>query len=191
MGYSIIVQANPEGDENTLNYVLGDSKLLLGMEIEVPLEFRADMQFRDTLMLNIDDNENAQYVEYANLHYRFKNEFPLNIGATLILYDSINDLNLDTIVLNNLGNKLLLTAAPVDADGITIRDQVAEVPGVMELNREQIVNFFNKATKVIIIGELSSYNPQTVSSVKILSNYALDFKFNIEAKIHYQGSIGN
>ena len=106
----------------------------------------------------------------------------------MILYDSINNINLDTLLLNNRGNNFLLTAAPVDENGITIRDQVAEVPGEMELNQEEIDNLINKATKVIIIGEMSSYNPQTVSSVKILSTYSLSFKFNIETKIHYQGS---
>jgi hypothetical protein len=61
----------------------------------------------------------------------------------------------------------------------------------MELNPEQINYFFNEANKAIIIGELKAENPldAVYGSVKVLSNYKLDFKFNIETKIHYQGSL--
>ncbi len=192
IGYNITVLANPDKDEDIQNYMLGDSKLLFGLEMEIPLEFRADLQFRDTVKLNIDDTEDAQYVEYANLHYRFRNEFPLDVGVKLVLLDSTdNNRVLDTILLNNNGNQLLLNAAPVDADGLTIRDQVIEIPGVMELNQEQINNFFNAANKAIVIIELKAENLQdpVYGSVWILSNYRLDFKFNIETHIHYQGSL--
>ncbi|MBN2611326.1 MAG: hypothetical protein JXB00_07200 [Bacteroidales bacterium] len=189
IGFAVNVQANPDGNTGAQNYILGNSQLLLGLEIEVPLEFRADLQFRDTTKLDIEDSEDVQYIEYANLHYRFRNEFPLNVGVTLILHDSISNVNVDTIVVNNRGDKLLLKAAAVDESGISLTEQVAEVPGVMELSSKEIENFFNRANKVIIIGELSSYNPETVSSVKILSTYSLGFKFNIETKIHYTGNI--
>jgi hypothetical protein len=191
IGYQVNIFANPDGDEDVQNYMLGDSKLLLGLEIEVPLEFRADLQFRDTFKLNVEDAEEAQYIEFANLHYRFRNEFPVDIGVKLVLLDSTdNDRVLDTIFLNNSGNQLLLNAAPVDINGLTIRDQVIEVPGAMELNQDQINYFFNVANKAIVIGELKAENPQDAvyGSVKILSDYKLDFKFNIEARIHYQGS---
>ena len=192
IGYNITVSANPDKDENTQNYMLGDSKLLFGLELEIPLEFRANLQFRDTVKLDIEDTEDAQYIEFANLHYRFRNEFPLDIGVKLVLLDSTdNNRILDTILLNNSGNKLLLNAAPVDADGLTIRDQVVEIPGVMELSQDQIDHFFNAANKAIVIGELKAVNPQDAvyGSVRILSNYKLDFKFNIETRIHYQGSL--
>jgi hypothetical protein len=115
----------------------------------------------------------------------------VDIGVKLVLLDSTdNDRVLDTIFLNNSGNQLLLNAAPVDINGLTIRDQVIEVPGAMELNQDQINYFFNVANKAIVIGELKAENPQDAvyGSVKILSDYKLDFKFNIEARIHYQGS---
>lgn len=192
LGYHITVISNPEGDQGFQNYLHGDSRLLFGVDLEIPLEFRADLQFRDTFKIDIEDNEDIQYIEYANLHYRFRNEFPLDIGVKLILLDSMdNHRVIDTIYLNNQGNQLLLNAAPVDADGITIRDQVMEIPGMMELNQDQIINLFNVANKVILIGELKADNPlmEVYHAVKILSNYKLDFKFGIETKIHYQGSV--
>ena len=191
IGYSINVNSNPEGDNGFENYILGDSKLLFGLEIEVPLEFRANLQFRDTFKLEFEDVEDIQYVEYAKLHYTFKNEFPLDIGIKLMLMDSITDTVLDTIYLNKNGNNFFLNAAPVDADGITIRDQVLEIPGVTELSQQQINDLFNVANKVIIVGDLKADNPQDMvyGAVKILSYYSLNFKFGIETKAHYQGSV--
>jgi hypothetical protein len=192
IGYHIKVISNPEGDQGFQNYMHGDSKLLFGVDLEIPLEFRADLQFRDTFKIDIEDNDNIGYIEYANLHYRFRNEFPLDIGVKLVLLDSLdNHRVIDTIFLNNQGNQLLLNAAPVDAEGITIRDQVLEIPGMMELNQDQIINLFNVANKVILIGELKADNPlmDVYHAVKILSNYKLDFKFGIETKIHYRGSV--
>ncbi len=192
IGYHITVISNPEGDQGFQNYLHGDSKLLFGMDLEIPLEFRADLQFRDTFKIDIEDNDEVGYIEYANLHYRFRNEFPLDIGVKLVLLDSMdNNRVIDTIYLTNQGNQLLLNAAPVDEKGITIRDQVMEIPGMMELNQDQIINLFNVANKVILIGELKADNPlmEVYHAVKILSSYKLDFKFGIETKIHYQGSM--
>lgn len=192
IGFDITVMANPDKDTSLQNYIHGDSELQFGLEMEIPLEFRADLQFRDTVRLDIDSAEVSSHIEYARLHYRFRNEFPLDIGVKMILLDSTdNHRVLDTIQVNNSGNQLLLNAAPVDANGVTIREEVIEVPGFMELNPEQINYLFNVANKAIIIGEIKAENPlDTVyGSVKVLSNYKLDFKFNIETKIHYQGSL--
>ena len=115
----------------------------------------------------------------------------MDIGIKLMLMDSITDTVLDTIYLNKNGNNFFLNAAPVDADGITIQDQVLEIPGVTELTEQQINDLFNVANKVIIVGDLKADNPQDMvyGAVKILSYYSLNFKFGIETKAHYQGSV--
>jgi hypothetical protein len=189
IGYNATIMSNPDGDTSANNFVLGNSELLIGMEVEIPLEFRADLQIRDTLKFEIDDSEEAEYIEYANLHYRFRNEFPLDIDAILILYDSINLVNIDTIKLNEQSGYLFLNAAPVDADGLTILEQVLEIPGVVSLGQDEINAIFNEANKVIIVGSFRSYDPENVSSVKLLDSYKLDFKFNLETKLYYKGSL--
>ncbi len=189
IGYSATAMTNPNGDTSANNFVLGNSELLIGMEVEVPLEFRADLQLRDTLKLEIDDIDEAEYIEYANLHYLFRNEFPINIDGILILYDSINDVNIDTVSLNEQGDYLFINAAPVDGNGITILDQVLETPGIMPLDQDAIIAMFNEANKVILVGSFSSYDPDNVSSIKLLDSYKLDFRFNLEAKINYKGSL--
>ncbi len=186
-----VLAANPGGNTAVTNFVLGNSRINVGLDVEIPLEFRSNLQFRDTLKLDIENVDETKYIEYANLHYWFTNEFPVNINASVILYDSINNINLDTIKLNETTGQVFLQAAPVDANGITLLDQVQETTGFTGLNSAEINNLFNVANKMIIIGNFSSYDPDNVSSVKILSTYELKFKFGVEAKAHYTDNINN
>jgi hypothetical protein len=195
IGFGITAQANPGGDTTANNFVLWDSKILLGMEVKVPLEFRANLQFKDTfkLDLDIDSTEEIDYIEYVGLSYSFRNEFPINIDADMVLHDSITDTNLDTIRLNQSEDEYFLTAAPVDTAGITSMDEVREYTGEIILTEDQIETFLNDANQLIIIAKFISFGaeagindvPAPVKSVLIMKNYSLDFKFNIDARIHY------
>ena len=187
IGYDLTVYANPDGDTTVTNFVLYNSELLIGLDVEIPLEFRADLQFRDTLKFNldIDTTEEIDYIEYARLFYIFRNEFPINIDADVILYDSISDTNIDTLQLNETGDDYFLNAAPVDAEGETIIEEVREYEGTIDLDEDMAYKLFNDANKLIIIGTFSSFDPDNVSSVKILKSYSLDFKFGIDARINY------
>ncbi|MBN2349360.1 MAG: hypothetical protein JXJ22_11005 [Bacteroidales bacterium] len=185
IGFDGTILANPEGDTTVSNFVLDDSQITVGIDIEVPFEFRADIQFRDTFNLSIDDIDAAEYIESADLHYWFTNEFPVNIGATIFLYDSISSTVLDTIRLNDIGDNLLLTAAPVDSDGITIIDEVVEQTGKITLTNDEINNLVFNTNKIIVVGEFSSID--TAPYVTILNTYKIKFKFGIEARAHYEG----
>ena len=191
IGTNATVKANPPGYASGSNYVLGDSRLDVDMRIEVPLEFRADLELRDTVKIDLGDDEltDSKYIEFARLHYKIRNEFPINIDGYVILYDSINNISYDTIQFNDLTDHLFIEAAPVDADGITMMGQVVEIPGVIDLSRSEIDHLFNEANKLIIVGKLSSYNPSTVSSVAILDYYKLNFRFNLETKVYYRGTL--
>lgn len=191
VAFNGVLAANPSGNTTATNFILGNSKINVGLDVEIPLEFRANLQFRDTVKLDIENVDETKYVEYANLHYWFTNEFPVNIDASVILYDSINNINLDTLKLNETTGQVFLQAAPVDANGITLFDQVQETTGYTGLKSDEINNLFNVANKMIIIGNFSSYDPDNVSSVKILSSYELKFKFGVEAKVHYTDNINN
>jgi hypothetical protein len=187
IGYDLSVYANPDGDTTAKNFVSYDSELLIGLDVEIPLEFRANLQFRDTLKfdLNSDTTEEIDYIEYARLFYIFRNEFPINIDASLILYDSITDTNIDTLSLNENGDTYFLNAAPVDDQGETILEEVREFEGEIDIEEDMAYKLFNDANKLIIIGKFTSYDPGNVSSVKILRSYKLDFKFGLDAKINY------
>ena len=195
IGFGISVMANPDGDTTSTNFVFYDSKILLGMEIEVPLEFRANLQFRDTFNLDfkIDSGNEIDYIEHAGLSYSFRNEFPVNLDANMILYDSITGTNLDTLQLNESGDEFFLNAAPVDQYGLTSLEDVREFRGEIILDQNEIDNFFNEANKIIVVASFSSYGAgigindvsSPVRSVKIMKDYSLDFRFNIDAEILY------
>lgn len=178
------VVANP-GSTDARNFVLKSSRARVGLEVELPLAFEANLQIRDTFKLDMKDTKAGDFVEYANLHYRIRNEFPVNIGPYLILYDSVAGINLDTIYLAESLSEPFIKAAPVDANGITIYSQVQEYTGVIEFDRELIDNFFNAANKIIVVGSFSSYQNE---NVVILSTYKFDFRFNLEAQINHQTS---
>jgi hypothetical protein len=187
VGYNLSIVANPGKDTTISNFVLYSSEIIYNMEVEIPLEFRADLQFRDTLKFDLSEDtvEEIDYVEYARLYYIFRNEFPVNIEPYLVLYDSITDIKIDTILLNETGDNYFLNAAPVDSEGITIIEQVREYEGMIELDEDKIYKLLNEANKLIIAGAFSSYDPDNVSSVKILKSYKLDFKFGLDTQIHY------
>lgn len=190
VGYIANAAANP-GSFTGLNYALGDSKFILGMEVEIPLEFRANLTLRDTLNLDLgfeDSDDEIDYVEYARLNYQIRNEFPINFDASIILYDSINDIKYDTIDLNE-GDEGLITAAPVDANGISIINQVEELRGSILLTKDEIYNLLNNANKIILVAKISSTDPLNVPSVKILNYYKFNFKTFLECEILYKGSL--
>ncbi|MBN1414134.1 MAG: hypothetical protein JW973_03445 [Bacteroidales bacterium] len=181
--------ANP-GASDARNFVLKNSNLQVGIDLEVPLAFKADLQLRDTIKLDVDKPEAIEYVEYANLHYRIRNEFPVNLHPYIILYDSIADINLDTIFFTEspADTVFFIPAAPVDENGVTITSQVNEVTGVIRLDEALIDHFFMDANKIIMVGSFSSYQ---TNNVVILTTYKFDFKFNLEAKIRYTGNLND
>ncbi len=187
VGYDLSVVANPGKDTTTSNFVLYNSEIIYDMEVEIPLEFRADLQFRDTLKFDLSEDtvEEIDYIEYARLYYIFRNEFPINIDPYLVLYDSITDIKIDTIFLNETGENYFLNAAPVDSEGETIIEQVREYEGMISLDEDLVYKLLNEANKLIIVGMFSSYDPDNVRSVKILKSYKLDFRFGLDTKIHY------
>ncbi len=187
IGYDLSVNANPDGDTTAKNFVSYDSELIIGLDVEIPLEFRANLQFRDTLKfdLDVDTAEEIDYIEYARLFYVFRNEFPINIDASVVLYDSITDTNIDTLRFNENDDFYFLNAALVDNQGETILEEVREFKGTINIEEDMAYKLFNDANKLIIIGKFTSYDPENVSSVKILKSYKLDFKFGLDAKINY------
>jgi hypothetical protein len=187
IGYNLTITANPAKDTTTSNYVFYNSEVVYNMEVEIPLEFRADLQFRDTLKFNLgaDTTEEIDYIEYARLYYSFRNEFPINLDPFLILYDSITDTRIDTIKLNETGDNYFINAAPVDSEGESIIGEVREFEGTINLDEDKIYKLLNEANKLIIVGKFSSFDPDNVSSVKILKSYSLDFKFGLDASINY------
>jgi hypothetical protein len=173
----------------TNNWAIKESGLLIDVEVEVPMEFRADLTYSDTIKIserNEDEEQDDSYeVEYANLFYKFRNYFPIGFGGDIIVYDSINDINLGVIDLNPDNGGLLLNPAPVDANGNVQRDQVQLYEDSIELDPSLAEDILTIATHLIFSAQLSTTDFSSSTNVRIGVSNNLEFQFGIEAKGKY------
>lgn len=167
----------------TLNWALYDSELIVGVDIEVPLELKANLTYTDSIKIRDEVNENvlAFEIDYADLHYTFENGFPIGFGGTLILYDSIADIILDTINLNPVGG-LLIKPAPVDAGGDVLYEEIPEQKGSVRIDAPAAEAILNTATHIIFKAQLITSDYGSVNSVRVGVNSFLKFHFGIDAK---------
>ena len=121
INYSGGATVNPLGKQGWDNFVTGESSVVAGLEIEIPLEFGADnLTLQDTIEnpLKPEDSEededfSVDDIEFASLHLFVNNGFPLEIGFKIQLYDSVAGQ-----VLSTLDVPVLFPAAPVDGNGV-------------------------------------------------------------------------
>lgn len=166
----------------TNNFVNRNSEMLLGLDIELPLEFRSDLTYCDTLdnPLFDDSGDALGYdFEYLDLYSRFKNTFPISFDITLVLFDSVRQEVVDSIDLNSNSDEPYISAAPVDANGIVITSQVTEKISVTELNTEKANNLLMKADHLILKAKIRTYE---ATSVKVLQTSRIDFQIALNAK---------
>ncbi len=178
--FSGTAKSNPEGDPGYQNFVTYDSRIEGTAEIEIPMHFKADLELVDTIELDLGDNENVDFVEWAEIFFYVSNEFPLTVDVDFVIYDTITGARLDSVKFD------VLKAAPVNASGIVIKDQVDRVEKSIYLDQEFADNLFKSSTKIIITGKLKTTEEDGVSrDIKILTHYALNFQVSADAKIHY------
>jgi hypothetical protein len=90
----------------TKSFLEVGSKAYIDMEAFLPLDLRADSLFyQDTVsyeksdLSDLNDLEEDETLDLKDVivHLEIENMYPLNIGASIIIHDSINNLNLETI----------------------------------------------------------------------------------------------
>ncbi len=184
--YSGEATVNPSGNQGWDNFVMGESSVVAGLEIEIPLEFRAKLTLQDTLEnpLKPEDSEEDEdfginNVEFARLFLYVNNGFPLEIGFSIQLYDSVEDQ-----VLATLDVPVLFPAAPVDGNGV--------VTGPTEDTTSIVItgDFLENleiADELIVRGSLNTYNS---GAVKILTTYTIEFRLGVSTKVSYEFDFG-
>lgn len=180
-----------EDSLTSTNYALWDSKLNVGLEIEIPLELRADLTYQDSIKLDtlIDDEAAVVEIEYLNIDYWFENYFPIGFGTELILVDTIKNVTLDTISFNATSGQLFLSPAPVDANGDVLKDQVQRVDGVITLTKSAAENLINSAATHLVVQATIITTER--SSVKVKSDCKLDFHLGLDGKLKYTTTLNN
>ncbi len=178
--FSGTARSNPEGDPTYQNFVTYDSRIEGTAEIEIPMHFKADLELVDTVALDLGDNEDVDFVEWAEIFFYVSNEFPLTVDVDFVIYDTITGARLDSVRFD------VLKAAPVNASGIVIKDQVDRVEKSIYFDQEFADNIFKSSTKIIITGKLKTTEEDGIArDIKILTHYALNFQVSADAKIHY------
>ena len=188
INYSGGATVNPLGKQGWDNFVTGESSVVAGLEIEIPLEFRANnITLQDTLEnpLKLEDSDDDEdfginNVESASLFLYVNNGFPLEIGFSIQLYDSVADQ-----VLATLDVPVLFPAAPVDGNGV-VTGPTEDTTSIV-ITGEFLENL-EIADELIVRGSLNTYNS---GAVKILTIYTIEFRLGVSTEVSYEFDFGN
>jgi hypothetical protein len=178
--FSGSAKMNPAGDPTHIrnNYIFGNSRFLGSLEVELPLEFSINnIQFADTVDNFLDSkNTSGSSLKPENfgllrVDLNAKNGFPLGISLKMSLYNSTSH-----TIIKEVNASDLLKAAPVDAAGKSTG--TSETSTKIEFTKD-FFGSVNKADKIIFRFVLNTTNN---SSVKIYSDYRIDFKAALVVK---------
>ncbi len=178
---------NPDGFQGWSNFFSFDSRILLGLEVEVPLEFKMqNLQLQDTLdnPFYNDPSDSSKFslkdLEYVKLHLQAENGFPVGMNVKLYLYDKASGFIADSILFDQI-----IQPAPVDAGGrvtdVISSDQTIEITNIQ---LEELENMPD-----LIVAGIFNSTDQGTKSVKIYTDYTLDFKLGVQTKVNLD--IGN
>lgn len=161
-------------NNNEVNFFTPTSKIVLGMEVNIPMRFNTEsLVVKDTVGGNIDTNaeENLKNLETAVLVVQHNTTFPLTTGMSLI---TLNGTTVETIIDN-----FAIPAATPAANGRV----TTPTTGTQRLNlsKDQVVKLL-KAQKLIIVGRLQTANNGT-TPVEILTTSAFELGLSLEAKL--------
>jgi hypothetical protein len=179
---------NPDGFQGWNNFISASSTLVVGLEVEVPLEFRMqDLVLLDTLANPFQSEENdtsgfsLQDLDYLLLHLGADNGFPLDLSIRMYMYDSLTHVVQDSVIFGKI-----VEAAPVDAGGrVTgtvkttqhIRIEGSQLEHLEEVNSLILRVTFNTS------GGGSQY-------VKIYTDYSLGFHLAAATTLDYDLDTG-
>ncbi|NOY38410.1 MAG: hypothetical protein GXO83_12665 [Chlorobi bacterium] len=173
---------NPDGFQGFTNFISRGSSIVGDLEVEVPLEFRIqDLELKDTVEnpFNSDPTDSSGFglgdLDYAKLYVSVNNGFPVGVDFKIYMYDSINRVIVDSIVIDKA-----IDAAPVDNAGRVTEpikgSQIVEL-GQTELDNLQTVD------NLIFTIIFNSTNNGTVD-VKIYTDYTFDFNLAFGTKVN-------
>lgn len=171
--YSGNVRINSTNN-NEVNYFTPTSKIVLGMEVNIPMRFNTEsLVVKDTADGNLDAKaeETLKNLESAVLVVQHNTTFPLTTGMSLI---TLNGTTTETIIDN-----FAIPAATPSANGRV----TTPTTGTQRLNltKDQVVKLL-KAQKLIIVGRLQTANNGT-TPVEILTTSSFELGLSLEAKL--------
>lgn len=175
--YSGNVEINPKGKTASSNFISDASAIDLDMEIEVPLEFRANRMILEEVVDGISfSTENPDLIEELELFIETETSFPFDVSLDLIFLDSITG---DSAAGVNID---LLKAAPVDANGrADVNNPVVNTENIL-LNDAQIDGLL-RSDAIRFKAVMNTAN-QGQTIVKLFTDYHLDVGVALRTKLN-------
>ena len=175
--YSGDIKLNPAGETQVDNFVTKDGELIVGLEVDLPLELRTKNLTIEQTIYNIDFGveEGAEdFVETLSLGFRVENAFPLQADLHFYFQDSAG-------VILDSAFVAMFDAANIDGNGNVIS----------AVNSDRFLDFTSEKIKTILKSDdirikvvLNTSNGGT-EIVRLLTNYYFDVIVGAKAKMNY------
>ena len=176
--YSGTVDLNPNSSGSNQNFISKESKVSIGLEVNLPLEIRADNM---TLEQNIDNlnisAENPDFIEELVLYFRTTTDFPFDIDLELTFMDSVDNV---TLVQN-----LPITESP-EVDPVTLKSVGKMVTDKDMTFTDSDIAALLGSDKLKIKAVLNTNNAETNDIVKLYTDYTLELRIAAQTKLNYQ-----
>jgi hypothetical protein len=161
----------------TMDYFTADSRMKLGLEMDVPIKFSAEnLTIRDTVtsFANLVTDATAKNVDYAAMDVQYTTRLPIGVTVTLAT------LTKDSLV-NVVTDIVLPSAEAIDATGKV----TAAKTGTFEVKvtAEQLLQL-SAAPKVVMIMKVKTAGTGT-NPVAIYTHYDLDMGIGMRIKTKF------
>jgi len=171
------VLINPNGKTGHDNFVNLDGEIKVGMNIEIPLEFKVKNLILEQWLYDVDwgvEDDDQDLIEKLKLHFKVTNGFPFDANLKMVFYDKSSDLPTDSVNVN------LLTSAVVDANGKVIEPTLSR--SLIEFDNVNISNLLN-SNKIRLLITLNSFN-EGQDIVKLYTTDFINVAIGIQTKIN-------
>jgi len=171
--YSASAIANKGGSTSQTNFVFGDSKVMVGMEMEVVSELKTDrLAISDTIAVSFGSE--IDQAESATLFVQTINGFPLDANLSIILYNSKTNTNLTTIQ-SDLLKSGKVTSGKVNSGDETLHTAIITLDKDLLTKLQQCDNLILKAT-------IKTAENGTIP-VKLYTDNTLSVKLGVELNV--------
>jgi len=180
ISYSGSVTINPKSYDplaagNNINIISGASFISADLEMDIPMNFKADnLSISDTI--NDIDIDDAEKMIKAAIIITSENGLPLDVKIESLLFTDA-----DYTMLSTLSNESVIKAAGVTSTGEVDPATIEKVVNTIELTEEQIKSL-NDTENIIIKAMLSTYD-EGKQSVKLRGADKLKFSISVNAQL--------
>lgn len=176
-----------KNNPNRMCYLNDEAFMQIDLEMEMPLNLIADtLFFIDTVRYenedfdDLRDIDTAKFVNSMFLHMYIQNDFPVNIGTTLSIVDSVDETTDSLLTVIDYGT--VIDGAKVDAAGETIESTIYK--HVIELTKEERIALVNGDKILVDVRLLTSKFNSTAPFVKLKADDHFKLNLSVEVQNH-------